>query len=270
MLSFRLVKMMRLVGFTFTYVTLNCLRRVRCWCNLFWKGGWWGPINSDILSPLEAKQCGYPVQAFHEGNSLIEWWQVCTHYYDRDSWSLVIGFLCLTGESHMSWFYPVPILTPHLIQSLGFSSRSSHSPIYDKHLILWAQQTSYEVLNPRVSLHSTIPHMGHTVQVTAITISLLLKDLRRPHTQLLPLMTESHQDIPVMIGKEKTCRRLVILMKRMHQGRGISVIKFTSEPIAPDSRATCSSPVCNIRTYLLGFWLFQFDNRFLPSIWFWN
>jgi len=41
-------------------------------------GGWWGPVYSDTLGPDEAK-------AF------------CNRYYDRDSWSLIVGFLILTG-----------------------------------------------------------------------------------------------------------------------------------------------------------------------------
>src|SRR5258707_9237899 len=98
---------------------------------------------------------------------------------------------------------------------------------------------SYVTLNPRVSLQPTTLRLEGTILNTAIIITLLLMARHRPHTQvLLDLMTESHQDIPVMVGKKMICRRLVIMKKRLHRGREISVIRFVSKPIAPDSRAT--------------------------------
>jgi len=41
-------------------------------------GGWWGPVYSDTLSSSDARN-------------------FCNTYYDRDSWSLIVGFLILTG-----------------------------------------------------------------------------------------------------------------------------------------------------------------------------
>jgi len=44
----------------------------------FFYGGWWGPVYSDPLTPREARD-------------------FCRRYYDRDSWSLIVGFLILTA-----------------------------------------------------------------------------------------------------------------------------------------------------------------------------
>jgi len=285
--SWRLVQMMRLVGFMFTYVTLNCSCRCAMFIFPFFERAGGGVPSIPALW-IVLKRHNVSIQL--KGYTLIEGWPiVCTHYYDRDSWSLVLGFLCLTGMSHIYWFYL--LLIPHSIQLLGFSSRSSHSPIYDKRSILWAQETSYVTLTPRVSLQPTTLRTEDTVRSMAITITLLLMAHHRPHTQvllglkmesrttiiititlilkahhrphtqvlLLGLMMESHQDIPVMAGKKMICRRLVIMMKRMHRGQEISVIRFVSKPIAPDSRATwCSLALLSV-IYVHIFYLGSFS-----------
>jgi len=43
----------------------------------FFYGGWWGPMYSDTLTPGEARN-------------------FCNHYYDRDSWSMILGLIFLT------------------------------------------------------------------------------------------------------------------------------------------------------------------------------
>lgn len=45
---------------------------------VFVYGGWWGPVYSDTLTKSEAQD-------------------FCSHYYDRDSWSLILAFLILSG-----------------------------------------------------------------------------------------------------------------------------------------------------------------------------
>ena len=115
---------------------------------------------------------------------------VCNTYYDRDSWSLIVGFMILAGTYYFL-IYPTLLIFP-LIQVLGSSSRSSHSVIYVKCSILRAQPTSY-VVSDRMYTHLTTIHPGFTL--------LHLAHHHRTHIQDLRILNiQNLQGIPAMVG----------------------------------------------------------------------
>jgi len=72
------VSMLRIViHFTMKDTILTACTNVTTGQTFFY-GGWWGPVYSDTLSAQDAEN-------------------FCNSYYDRDSWSLIVGFLILAG-----------------------------------------------------------------------------------------------------------------------------------------------------------------------------
>ena len=110
---------------------------------------------------------------------------VCVRYWERDSWSEIIGFLVIACKSILHAIF-CSLISFFVVQHLPFFSRSLHSTFSVKFLTLRARATSHAI----PSVYTVIPHI--TIHLTMVlttvsnTIIILPLPFRR-HILLLPM-----------------------------------------------------------------------------------
>jgi len=142
---------------------------------------------------------------------------VCERYWDRDTWSEIIGLLVIACKSiHYAIF--CSLISFYVVQHLPFSSRSLRSTFSVKFLTLRARATLHAI----PSVYSVIPHI--TIHLTMVlttinnTIIILPLPFRR-HIILLPMSSPSSLSSLMMasllaIAEGKTMMAMMIRTRR--------------------------------------------------------